>query len=61
MLRNKEKPDEVICFGFFDGTVEQLRAASDQQGYAEQLASVAPFVESVGTDGLHDIVEEYTT
>ena len=26
MLRNAENPDEVISFGFFDGSVEELRA-----------------------------------
>src|SRR5690348_3630643 len=26
MLRNTADPDEVVCFGFFDGTAEQLRS-----------------------------------
>jgi hypothetical protein len=58
MVRNAENPDEVICFGFFDGTVESLRAAAAQQGYDQQLARIAPFVESVGADGLYDVVED---
>ena len=29
-------------------------------GYAEQLEAIAPFVESVGADGLYEIVEEFT-
>jgi heme-degrading monooxygenase HmoA len=58
MLRNAEDPDEVISFGFFDGTPEQLRAAAADQGYQEQLERIAPFVESVGADGLYEIVEE---
>jgi heme-degrading monooxygenase HmoA len=35
MLRNVEKPDEVICFRFFDGTVEELR---------HRLSAAAPSV-----------------
>jgi Antibiotic biosynthesis monooxygenase len=58
MLRNTESPDEVISFGFFDGTPEQLREIAAAEGYEEQLARVAPFVESVGADGLYEIVEE---
>lgn len=58
MLRNVEDPDEVICFGFFDGTVEELRRSSAESGYDEQQQAIAPFVESVGTDGLFEIVEE---
>ncbi len=58
MLRNAEDPDEVISFGFFDGTPEQLREMAANEGYQEQLERIAPFVESVGADGLYEIVEE---
>jgi heme-degrading monooxygenase HmoA len=58
MLRNTENPDEVISFGFFDGSVEQLREVASKEGYEEQLEGIAPFVESVGADGLYEIVEE---
>jgi hypothetical protein len=60
MLRNVEDPDEVISFGFFDGSPEQLREMASQGGYEEQLETIAPFVESVGADGLYEIVEERT-
>ena len=60
MIRNRENPDEVVCFGFFDGTVEELRRAVGERGYAEQLEAIAPFVQSVGADGLYEIVEEFT-
>jgi quinol monooxygenase YgiN len=60
MLRNAENPDEVVCFGFFDGTVDELRSVAAEQDYAAQLEAIAPFVESVGADGLYDVVEEYT-
>ncbi len=58
MLRNAESPDEVITFGFFDGSVEQLREVASREGYEDQLSGIAPFVESVGADGLYEIVEE---
>jgi hypothetical protein len=60
MLRNVDDPDEVVSFGFFDGTVDELRRSADEQGYRQQLEAVAPFVESIGADGLYEIVEEYT-
>jgi hypothetical protein len=58
MLRNAENPDEVITFGFFDGTPEQLREVAANEGYQEQVNRIAPMVESVGADGLYEIVEE---
>jgi hypothetical protein len=59
MIRNTESHDEVICFGLFDGTAEQLRRTAAEQGYAEQLKAIAPFVESVGADGLYEVVEDH--
>jgi hypothetical protein len=57
MIRNSGDPDEVICFGLFDGTMEELRGSSAYSGYDEQLAAIAPFVESVGADGMYEVVE----
>jgi hypothetical protein len=61
ILGTAENPDEVICFGFFDGSVDELRSSAGENNYAEQLAAVAPYVDSVGTDGLYEIVDEYAT
>jgi len=60
MIRNTDNPDEVISFGFFDGTVDQLREVAADQGYDEQVERIAPFVDSVGADGLYEIVEEFS-
>jgi hypothetical protein len=60
LLHNAENPDEVICFGFFEGSVDELRANAGKQ-LRGQLEAIVPYVDSVGTDGLYEIVEEYTT
>jgi heme-degrading monooxygenase HmoA len=60
MIRNAENPDEVITFGFFEGSVDQLRKGAEEGGYAEQLESIAPFVASVGADGLYEVIEDRT-
>lgn len=57
MVRNNSDPDEVISFGLFDGTVEELRESSAYDSYDDQLAKIAPFIESVGADGLYEVVE----
>jgi hypothetical protein len=59
MVCNVDNPDEVICFGFFDGTVEQLRGSAPDER-EQQLAAIAPFVESVGADGLYEVVEDFS-
>ena len=58
MVRNIDEADEVICFGLFDGTAEELRASSEAAGRNEQQEAIAPFVESVGADGLYEVVED---
>ncbi len=60
MLRGADDPDEVICFGIFDGTADDLRAGAALVGYEEQQAAIAPYVESVGTDGFFEVVEDLT-
>lgn len=60
MIRNSENVDEVICFGVFDGTSDELRRTAAEQGYPQQLRAIAPFVESVGADGLYEVVEDWT-
>jgi hypothetical protein len=60
MVRSAKNPDEVICFGLFDGTVDELRQAASQQDYAGQLEAIEPFVETTGADGLYEVVETIT-
>jgi heme-degrading monooxygenase HmoA len=58
MIRSVDDENEVVCFGFFDGSVEDLRAqASDGEGREQQQRDIEPFVESVGTDALFEVVE----
>jgi hypothetical protein len=60
MVRNTGNPDEVICFGLFDGTLAELRSSDLYSGYDEQLAKITPFVDAVGTDGMYEVVEHNT-
>jgi hypothetical protein len=54
MLRNIDDESEVVTFGFFDGTREELERSQDEQGYSDRVASVEPLVESVVAGGIYD-------
>ena len=59
MTARKIKPGSYDDFGFFDGTVEELRAAqSSPGGYEAQQERIAPFVESVLLSGVFEVVRE---
>ena len=59
ILRNVDDPDEVIAFGFFDSDLAALRrdsATAERQ--RARFEKMAPYVESVGADGVYEVVEE---
>jgi hypothetical protein len=57
-VRSVEDEDEVVSFGFFDGSMEDLRRSQQQFDYAGQRARVEQFVESTGTDGIFEVTLE---
>jgi heme-degrading monooxygenase HmoA len=57
-LRSVADENEIITFGFFDGTLEELRAGQEDGEYDERRAAADEFVESVGADGIFEVVEE---
>jgi heme-degrading monooxygenase HmoA len=57
-LRNVNDENEVITFGFFDGSLDELRAGQSEGEYDQRRAAADEFVESVGADGIYEIVEE---
>jgi hypothetical protein len=61
MLRNLADPDEVVTFGFFDGTFEELEHNQARAGYAELRDSIDPLVDAVVANGVYEIVASLTT
>jgi hypothetical protein len=56
MLRNLEDPDQVVTFGFFDGTLEDLNASQQQHGYDERVQRIASLVDEVVANGVYEVV-----
>jgi hypothetical protein len=58
ILRKVGDPDEVIAFGFFDGTREELEGMRpDPASETERHDRMAPHIESQFADGLYEVVE----
>jgi hypothetical protein len=58
-LRNAEDEDEVITFGFFDGSLDELRAQQQGRGgYSRRRQAADQFVESKVVDGVYEVLVE---
>ena len=64
-LRNVRDENEIVSFGFFDGTLEELNARFEGVDPGGRLAEerqrrMAAFVESIGTDSMFEVIDEVT-
>lgn len=57
-VRNVNDIDEIVSFGFFDGSLEQLRKSQHDFDYAGWRAKIDALVDSTGTDGIFEVVLE---
>lgn len=57
VLRNVKDPDEVIAFGLFEGDIDELRTSFDPEEERKRQEAMAPHIESVGADGIYEVVE----
>jgi len=55
MLRGLANPDEVVTFGFFDGTLEELEGSQDASDFEERRAAIGELVEEVVINGVYDV------
>jgi heme-degrading monooxygenase HmoA len=60
VLRGLHDENEVVTFGFFEGTLEELEAGQRDAGYEERRASVDEYVDSVVANGVYEVVKTYT-
>jgi hypothetical protein len=57
ILRNTKDPDEIIAFGLFEGDPEQIRTMMDPEQERKRQEAMAPYIESVGADGIYEVIE----
>lgn len=57
MLRSLANENEVVTFGFFDGTREELERSQAEEGYRDRREQIDRVVESVLANGVYEVVE----
>jgi len=54
LLRGLADPNEVVTFGCFDGTLEQLEGSRRDADFESRRESIGSFVEAVIANGVHE-------
>jgi hypothetical protein len=53
--------NEILAFGMIDASVEDLeKYRSSSEDEQARLGKMEPYIESVGSDGLYEVIEEVT-
>jgi hypothetical protein len=61
ICRSVSDPDEIVAFGMIEATREEVESYKPDAAAEEaRVAAMAPHVESVGTDGFYEVIEEVT-
>jgi hypothetical protein len=57
-VRRIDDENEVVSFGFFDGTIEELRATQQASDYRTLRSRTGEFEEAILVDGIYEVLEE---
>ena len=61
ICRNVRDPDEIVAFGILETSDEELQHLQPTPDTEEaRKAAMAPYIESISTDGLYEVIEEVT-
>lgn len=61
IVRNLKDEDEIIAFGLFEGELDQLKDMMDPETEKKRQDAMAPHIESVGADGVYEVIEHITS
>jgi hypothetical protein len=59
-LRGIEDENEIVTFGFFDGTLDELEASQREGDYESRRAAIEPYVEAVVANGIYEVAVSFT-
>ena len=56
-LRSLADENEVVTFGFFDGSLEDLEQSQSETDFEERRQAIEPYVEEIVVNGVYEIAE----
>ena len=59
ICQNVKDPDEIVAFGMVEMSEEDLQSLQPSRETEDaRVAAMAPYIDSIGTDGLYKVIEE---
>jgi hypothetical protein len=59
-LRGLADENEVVTFGFFDGTLDELESSQTESDYQRLRDTIDPMVDAVIANGVYEVIESWT-
>jgi hypothetical protein len=59
-LRGAADENEVVTFGFFEGTLEELERSQAEGDYESRRKAIEPYVDSVVVNGVYEVAVSWT-
>jgi hypothetical protein len=60
MLRSLRNENEVVTFGLFDGTIEEMERGQDVGDYQSQQDAIRQYVDEVLFNGVYEVARSWT-
>jgi hypothetical protein len=57
IVRNLKDPNEIIAFGLIEGDIDAIKGSFDEDKEQARQEAMAPFIESIGADGIYEVIE----
>jgi hypothetical protein len=62
VCRNLKDPDEIVAFGMVEmDDISEMGSDEMRQAQEERTQAMAPYVESVGTDAVYEVIDEISS
>ena len=55
LLKRLADENEIVTFGFFDGTIEELERSQSEGDYEARRAAIEPYVDAVIANGVYEV------
>ena len=57
IVRNLKDTDEIVAFGLIEGDMNEIKEMMDEDQERARQEAMAPYIESIGADGIYEVVE----